>query len=525
MLAAALAVLVFLAVGPWSLLGLLVLLVPAVRRAARPHHPWRLAAWSLVGLALVTGAVLVVPDGRLPIPPGPGWLVTPSYVGHAVAPRPTPFVVPQHPYLAAGARSSMHDDGWASDSYPGPGPLGHDPHVETAWYGVEECATLAFDRHGRLVALCGDIHGPVLHVLGRDMVPLATHRLPDRPKVPGVKPWENLCAGAYFYLDRDDQAVVGTTDRRVLSFATSDARGRPVLRQTHSFDVSRAVPASDCLVALMPDWHGLIWFVTQGGRVGTIDPATGRVAVRALGEQVKNSLAVDAQGVYVVTVSALYKMSAGGSGTPRVDWRAAYDRGSRRKPGQLSRGSGTTPTVLPGGRVAITDNADPRMHVLFYDTATGREICGAPVFAAGRSATENSLVSVGDGVVVENNYGYTGPESTLLGRATTPGLARVDLDGSTCRVAWTSSEIAPTSVAKASRATGLVYAYTKRPTAWGVAAWYLTALDVRTGRTAFSVRTGLGTLMNNHYAAVTLAPDGSAYIATLAGMVRVHDSP
>ena len=30
--------------------------------------------------------------------------------------------------------------------------------------------------------------------------------------------------------------------------------------------------------------------------------------------------------------------------------------------------------------------------------------------------------------------------------------------------------------------------------------------------------------MNNHYAAVTLAPDGSAYVATLAGMVRVRDS-
>ena len=128
-------------------------------------------------------------------------------------------------------------------------------------------------------------------------------------------------------------------------------------------------------------------------------------------------------------------------------------------------------------------------------------------------------------MVVENNYGYTGPESTLLGRATTPGLARVDLDGRQVPGRLDEQEIAPTSVAKASRATGLVYAYTKRPTAWGVAAWYLTALDVRTGRTAFSVRTGLGTLMNNHYAAVTLAPDGSAYIATLAGMVRVHDSP
>ena len=67
-----------------------------------------------------------------------------------------------------------------------------------------------------------------------------------------------------------------------------------------------------------------------------------------------------------------------------MDWRAAYDRGAEQKPGQLSRGSGTTPTVLPGGRVAITDNAEPRMHVSFYDTATGREICRAPVFGRGR---------------------------------------------------------------------------------------------------------------------------------------------
>ena len=274
----------------------------------------------------------------------------------------------------------------------------------------------------------------------------------------------------------------------------------------------------------MPDWRGLIWFVTQDGLVGTVEPATGEVSVVELGEDVYNSLAVDENGVYVVTVAALYRMSADTSGRPRVDWRTTYDRGSRQKPGQLSRGSGTTPTVLPGGRVAITDNADPRMSVAFYDTASGREVCRAPVFGRDAGATENSLVSVGDGVIVENNYGYAGPQSTLLGRATTPGLARVDLDGDECRVAWSSRQVAPTSVPKVSLANGLLYAYTKRPTWWGVSAWYLTAVDVRTGRTAFSVRTGLGTLMNNHYSAVTLAPDGSAYVATLAGMVHVRDS-
>ena len=514
------------ALGPWVLVaGLLALLVPAVRRAARPRHPW----WTLLVLVVVgavaAGIVLVVPDGRLPIPPGVGLLVVPSYVGDPATARPIEMDVPQHPHLAANGRSSMHDDGWASDTYAGPGPLGRDPEVDTAWYGLEECATLAFDRRDRIVGLCGDLRGPVLHVIDPETLhPLATRRLPDRPHVAGSAPWEVLCAGAYFYLDAEDRAIVATTDRRILEVGTSDARGRPALPVRRSYDVSDGVPRSDCLVAVLPDWEGRIWFVTQDGRVGTVDPSSGAVAVLPLDEQVDNSLAVDEQGVYVVTVEALYRMSADSTGGPRVDWRASYDRGAEQKPGQLARGSGTTPTILPGGTVAITDNAEPRMNVVFFETGTGREVCRAPVFERGASATENSLVSVGDGVVVENNYGYSGPVSTLLGRTTTPGLARVDLDGDLCSVRWTSDEVAPTSVPKLSLANGLVYAYTKRPTWLGVAAWYLTAIDARTGRTAFSVRTGTGLLMNNHYSAVTLGPDGSAYVATLAGMVRVRDS-
>ena len=191
-------------------------------------------------------------------------------------------------------------------------------------------------------------------------------------------------------------------------------------------------------------------------------------------------------------------------------------------------GSGTTPTVLPSGLVAITDNAEPRMNVQFYNAGSGELVCETPVFSAAESASDNSLVAVGDAsIVVENNYGYEGPLTTTLGRATTGGLARVDAVGSgderECQVAWTSDEIAPTSVAKVSLENGLVYAYTTRSSRWGVQAWYVTAIDAATGETAFSVRTGTGSMFNNHYAAVTLAPNGSLYIATLAGMVRLRD--
>ena len=47
-------------------------------------------------------------------------------------------------------------------------------------------------------------------------------------------------------------------------------------------------------------------------------------------------------------------------------WRAPYDRGTARKVGQINQGSGTTPTFLGRNFVAITDNADARMHVLVY---------------------------------------------------------------------------------------------------------------------------------------------------------------
>ncbi len=204
-------------------------------------------------------------------------------------------------------------------------------------------------------------------------------------------------------------------------------------------------------------------------------------------------------------------------------WRTAYDRGEERKPGQLSRGSGTTPTLLDGDVVAITDNAEPRMNVVFLDRRTGREICRQPVFGKGASATENSLVSLGSAVLVENNHGYRSPLSTVLGLATEPGLARVDLAGGKCELRWTSDQVAPSSVPKASWATGLAYTYTKRPTWTGVSAWYVTATDVETGRVRWSVRTGLGTLLNNHYAAITLGPDSSLWIATLGGLVRVRD--
>ncbi len=520
--------LLWVAWGPWVLVvAATALFVPRARWWVqdRIHVSRRVVAYSAGGALVMTALVVVIPDGWLPVPQAPGILASPSYLGRPATPKPVVAAdVPQHPHLARNGASSMHNDAAGSDAYTWSGPLGLQPEVETSWFGIQECATLAFDTHDRLVAMCVDTSGASLHVIDPEtMRKVAGKSLPERAESDKA-PSEDLCGGEYFYLDERDRAVLATTDRQVLAVRTADGNGDPELSTDQSWDLKPYVPASDCLVALLPDWSGLIWWVSHDGLVGTIDPDSGQVGVDDLEEGIFNSVATDEDGgVYVVTDTALHRLAARPDGTPEVTWRTTYDRGSEQKPGQLSRGSGTTPTLLDNGVVAITDNAEPRMNVLFLDRSTGQEICKQPVFEEDRSATGTSLVSLGSAVVVENNHGYSSPLSTVLGFATSPGLARVDLVAGECSVRWTSDQVAPSSVAKASWANGLVYSYTKRRSLAGVSSWYVTALDVETGRAMWSVRTGTGALMNNHHAALTIAPDASLWIATLAGLVRVRD--
>ncbi|SFP81609.1 hypothetical protein SAMN05421810_103501 [Amycolatopsis arida] len=484
---------------------------------------------AVVGAMVLGGAPAASASLVVPIPPGPGDPLVPAFVGAPATARPYPgFPVPRHPFMAPNGSSNMHNDAYATDAYETPGPLGRDPRVTSATYGIQECATQTFDAAGRIVALCGGLLDRQLKLIERRTLRvLATYDLPPPRPRPGQSPLTDVCGGAYFYLDDADRAVVATTNGQVRVIAQTSAPG---FAEQRRHDLAEHLPADDCLIALNPDWSGRIWFVTGGGGVGTIAPDTGIARVHRLpGERIANSFAVDETGgVFVVSDHALYRFDAGADGAPVVSWRRPYDRGSRVKPGQLSQGSGTTPTLIGADLVAITDNAEPRMNVLVYPRGRadgGRPAsCRTPVLPPGSSATENSMVAVGRSVIVENNYGYTGPASTLLGNTTAPGIEKVDIHGDGCSSAWRSEEVAPTSVPKASLASGLLYVYTKPANRVGIAAWYFTAIDLRTGRTVYQRLTGTGVQWNNHYAAIYLGPDNAAYLATIAGMVRIADS-
>jgi len=445
-----------------------------------------------------------------------------AFSGAPASPNPIPAPEPpRHPHMAPNGRSNLHDDTWQTDAYRTTGPLGKGIQRSSFMY-TADCASITFDSQGRLVAVCVGLDRPTLRMLDpQTLDTLASLPLPLRQLKPGSSPFQSFGGGGYFYLDDRDRAVVPTPDHHL--YVVSETAG-PGFAMDEDIDLTSAVPADQSIISALPDWSGRVWFVTDGGVVGTVDLATKRIGLLNTKEPIGNSFATGEDGdAYIVSDGAMYRFTAGPDGTPRAVWRTPYANVGVVKPGQTEKGSGTTPTLMPGGLVAITDNADP-MDVVVMRRSDGGIVCTQPVFDKGTSDSDQSLIGVNRSMIVENNYGYTGPAVTEQGGTTAPGLARVDLDASGgCHVVWVSKEIAPTVVPKLSLANGLVYTYTK-PAGDKADPWYLTALDFQTGKTVFKQLAGAGLGFNNNYAPVTLAPDGTLFIGTLGGIVSLRDA-
>ena len=114
--------LLWIALGPWVLVAAAAaLFVPRARWWVqdRIHVSRRALSYAAAGAVVLTGLVVVVPDGWLPIPPAPGLLATPSYVGRPAMATPIAAAeLPQHPHLARNGAGSRHSDAAASGAYP-----------------------------------------------------------------------------------------------------------------------------------------------------------------------------------------------------------------------------------------------------------------------------------------------------------------------------------------------------------------------------------------------------------------------
>jgi hypothetical protein len=479
-------------------------------------------------LALALLLVAVPAAGAAPIAdPAPTTL--PHVAGAAATAAPmTPTVAPQNPHMAPNPRSNIHNDTWMTDAYSWAGPLGRDPVAFSGAMGPALCGSLAFHSKGFIVSVCPSVLAPpqarVIDPVTLEV--LATFDMPTAPDPPGQKTYQNFAGGGYFFLDAQDRIWSATKTSHL--FVLQVAEDGRSITQLEDYDLTSVLEDEERITSALPDFQGNIWFVSKrNGKVAVLDTKTREIASIRLGEDIQNSFTIDRDAIYVASSKRMYRFRAG-AGKPRIDWKVTYRNSGLVKPGQADAGSGTTPTIMSGGYVAITDNADP-MNVVVYRKARKlkkgqrRIVCTVPVFAKGASATENSLITAGRSLFVENNYGYQDPFGPNTGALTTPGLARVDVRKGGSKVWTNTTERVPTVVSKLSTATGLIYTYTRDEDPLGGQPYFWTAVSAKTGKTAFKVYSGSGLGFNNNYAGLALGPDGTAYLGVTGGVVALRD--
>jgi outer membrane protein assembly factor BamB len=434
-----------------------------------------------------------------------------------------PFDAPasaQLPGLARAPWAGIHHDAAQTDRYADAPVAGVEHGELRTFVAGGTCASLGWDTHGHLLAVCVGTRVRAFVIDPATLRPLANITLSERPFRPGF--FTSFGGGGYMFVDDEDRIVSPTLRGTIARLSHREEGGRIVFEREPDFELGSVLAYGEVPTSALPDGHGRIWFVGMRGTVGLVDPAT-RITqgLPFPGEDIENSFAVGDDGDAFVVSSAKLRRFTFRSGKIEVAWESDYDTGAAKKPGQTSRASGTTPTLHGRGWVSIADNGDP-MAVDVFDRATGARVCHVPVFEGARAATENSLIALGDDLVVENNWGYR-LFDTVGGHSSEAGVARVRVGGrNDCSVAWENREArAPSVVSKASAAAGLVLTYTKDASPLGVDAWWITALSAKDGRLVWRRKTGTGVARNNHYAAIYLGPDGHLYVGTAMGILAL----
>ena len=493
-----------------------------------------LRAATLFAVALVASLAAASSASAVPIT-SVGTTSLPQFSGSAFEanPIPDPTKAEQNPFMAKDPNSNIHNDSWMTDAYNRKGPLGSNLQTSSTAYPSSLCGSIAFDSKGRIVTVCPSIPlVPQARIIDPNTLePISTYDLPTAPNPPGTKEYQNFAGGGYFFLDDEDRIWVATRTDHI--FVLSQGADGNTLTLEKDYDLTTVLDTStERISSALPDYDGLIWFVSKAnGKVGTLNPKNGELKVIRLDEEIENSFAVGSDGVYIVSDKKQYRFKANKQGKPRIIWSKGYPNSGIVKPSQVNAGSGTTPTIMEGGYVAITDNADP-MNVVVYRTAKNlkkgekRIVCKVPVFSKGASATENSLMGTKRSLIVENNYGYQDPFGVNSGALTEPGFARVDVkkNGKGCVKKWTNTEVrSPTVVPKLSTKTGLIYTYSRPEDPLGDQGYFWTAIDYRTGETEWMKYAGSGLSFNNNYAGLALGPNGNAYLGTIGGIISLRD--
>ncbi len=378
---------------------------------------------------------------------------------------------PPNPFMAPQGLASLHNDAESSDAGPLPGPGAH----LAAIFGyplLAACPTIMQGTDALVLALCtADLNQtPTIFLIDPSgiaprVVPLASLRVAKG----------SLLGGVYAYLDNNNRVVMidGSNHLLRINHAKDGPLGRWKLTVTESTDLSSVIPSGDNSVGLVPDYAGNVWFATGNGVVGVMKLGGGVTSLHLpAGEQVANSISSAPSGrVAVASTFALYELNLDGAGNPQILWRAAYDRGPGRKPGQLSWGTGSTPVYFGpttgADYLTIVDNASPQVHALIYQSGTGQLVCEQPVLTEGGPGSENAPIGIGNSMFVTSTYGYPYPAVPAGAPPAVPptapfvgGMTRVDVDNPGCHTVW-ENKVRSAALPHLSTADSLIYTITR----------------------------------------------------------------
>ncbi len=304
----------------------------------------------------------------------------------------------QNPYFAPEGTNGMHGDSYNTEAYPYNDTLGINPVVKSKALNVfgGMLATLMFDSKGRIMAISGNVVGFRLLLMDPDTLEvLAETRLPQRASTKEFfktldfsKISNDTSGGAYCHLLKGDRPIIGNSHNVIQIYRINESNGNPKWEIEKQWDISPYLPKRSYIQDALPDYNGNIWFVTRHGQVGFVDKKDKVHLTNIDNEEIHNTFAISADGVFLNSNYAQYKFNIDENGEPYAVWRTEYDRGTSQKPGSLIQGSGTTPTLLDVPRsdssiahiLAISDHADERIHVVIFDRDSGEIISQVPLF-------------------------------------------------------------------------------------------------------------------------------------------------
>ncbi|WAO90727.1 Hypothetical protein NCS54_00816500 [Fusarium falciforme] len=466
---------------------------------------------------------------------------------------------------------SIHRDSGNTRSEDYEGPLGVNPKVE----GIKMAPpfNIFWDEEDRVLATnqCRENTTCIVSLNPNTFDVEATYPEPNQPSV--------FSQPLMVYMQLlEGHITASTTDRHILELEIAGTGTKTTIVPKRDIDLSNVTSTNELILSTSYDSAGNLWFTTGGfagagfragdtATLGYVEPG-GRVHTLKLPDRmIENSFGISGTDVYLVTGPAGSADHADASGSffylqPSPDGvkliaGLSYKAGDGIKKGGISRGSGSTPSLLGHKYVAFTDNANDQVNVLVYPQGSAlnndtKPLCTVPLFEKGFSSNENVAVNHWDGKstysMVFANF-YNGPPIAQLqdppfGDGTdsdpnilngpfnnlsimSPGLTRIDFDERTekCTIRWYNKSIRTTVTPILSTKTGLLYMPTQdnKLAQQGSYIYYMSAIDFETGKEVWKVRTGAGGVFSNNFLPPVLTKDGGVGHYVIGGFVKVKD--